>query len=275
MREEFTAEVPNPAAALADAGPVSSTLTRSGANLYAFAGAVADAPCVVALASHFDTKDIAGIDYLGANDSGSSTVVLLQQLAYVKSAAATLGLKCDVVGLFFDGEEALLFNWSDGETNHPAKIADHTYGSRHGAARLGPCLLEGAPAKCLPADLGGKPLAALVLMDMIGSPDIVITRDARSTPALVERAAAAAKALGHPKLYSDVAHGMEDDHIPYGDAGVPVIDLIDFNHLSYWHRDGDEVANLSMESMELAARLALAIALDAARDPKVLLQPAD
>jgi hypothetical protein len=272
-REEFTADVPNPAALAADAGPVAQTLTRSGANLYAFAGAVADAPCVVALASHFDTKPIDGIGYLGANDSGSSTAVLLQQLAFVKAQAATLGLTCEVVGVFFDAEEAVLFNWSDGTTRHPANIEDHTYGSRHGAGRLTSCTYDGAAAFCLPADLGGKPLVALILMDMIGSPSIQITRDTLSTPALVQRAAAAAEGLGVP--YDRAGNGMEDDHIAYRQAGVSVLDLIDFNHLDYWHRDGDEAGKLSMESMQLAGRLALAVALDAARAPKVLLQPAD
>lgn len=265
-REEFTASVPNPAAAEGASGPVAFTVDRAGTNLWAMDVTRADAPCVVAIASHFDTKDVPGASYLGANDSGSSTAALVGIVAELKKrGAASLGTTCDVVGAFFDGEEAVLFNWDDGERRHPAKIVDHTYGSRYAAGRLTTCTYRNAPSHCLPADLGGKPLVGLVLMDMIGSPSVRISRDANSTPALVALAAKAAKDLGTPDLYLTTAHGIEDDHMPYLEHGVPALDLIDFEHLSHWHAAGDDVATLSADSMDQASRLAVAVAVALAR----------
>jgi Zn-dependent M28 family amino/carboxypeptidase len=223
----------------------------------------------VLLASHVDTKAVPGAEYVGANDSGSSTAVLLQQLAYLQKTAVAGGNPehCAIAGVFFDGEEAVLPNWSDGETVHPAHIRDNTYGSRHAAGRLTRCAAGGHEGTCLPADLGGAPVVAMILMDMIGSPDLKISRDANSSPALVDLAAAGAAALGAPGAYDALPHGIEDDHMPYKVQGVPVLDLIDFNHLAYWHRPGDEPATISKESLELGARLGLYVAAAVAQNP--------
>ncbi len=272
-REVFSSLTPNPES-LTASGPVQDTVMKSGTNLYAFAGVVTDPPCVVLLASHYDSKTVAGTDYLGANDSGSSTVVLMQQLTYLKSKAeAAKGeLACDVAGVWFDGEEAILANWTDGEKVHPAKIVDNTYGSRHGAGRLTTCTYEGKSARCLPADLGGKPVAAIILMDMIGSPELVITRDAFSSQLLIDMAVAAANDLGMAGQYGANANPIEDDHVAYRKLDVAGIDLIDFNDLSRWHKAGDDPAFVSTDSMGLAGRLALAVALGAARTPLPLVE---
>jgi hypothetical protein len=266
-------QVPNPDA-LTASGPVEPTQMRNGTNLYAFTGVVPDAPCVVLLASHYDTKEVAGTSYLGANDSGSSTVVLMQQLAYLKSKAeqAKAELTCEIGGVWFDGEEAVLTNWDDGEKIHPAKLTDNTYGSRYNAGRLTACSYEGKTAKCLPSDLGGKPLVAIILMDMIGSPDLSITRDGFSSQRLIDMAEAAAKGLDMAGRYGATSSPIDDDHIAYRKAGVAGIDLIDFNDLSRWHRAGDDPAFVSPDSMNLAGRLALAVALGAARTPRPLVE---
>lgn len=279
VRQPFTATVPNPAALTAN-GPVSQTLEKSGVNLWAInvtRPAAEAAPCVVALASHYDTKDIPGLDYVGANDSGSSSLGLLVQLRQVKQVAADadVTLACDVVFVWFDGEEAILANWSDGEEVHPAKIQDNTYGSRHAAGLLTDCTFEGSAAKCLPTDLGGKPLIALVLMDMIGSPTLILTRDAHSSARLVTTAAEAARALGRPDVYDSNPRAIEDDHIPFLAKGVSALNLIDFNHLDYWHAPGDDAVNISFESIELASRIGLYVALAAASEPKVFLHASD
>ncbi len=269
-RDPFTAETPNPAVTSDSGGPMALTVTAAGANLVASGTVRDDAPCVVALGTHFDTKIVEGLSYVGANDGGSSTVVLIQQLAYLKSQRAKLGgVVCDVIGIFFDGEEAVLKEWTDGQLRHPAKIQDNTYGSRSLASRLTDCAYEGKKAKCLPASLGGKPLVALVLMDMIGSPDIVISREKYSTAALVALAEKGAKSLGSPDVYGRDPHGIEDDHIPFLKAGVPAIDLIDFNHVRTWHGPGDDPASISMESLAIAGKLALFTALSVASEPKV------
>ncbi len=279
VRQAFTATVPNPAA-LDAVGPAQYTLEKQGVNLWAFdvTRPTGDAPCIVAMGSHYDTKEIEGLRYVGANDSGSSSIALLQLAAQVEAALAAstdLVAACDLAFVWFDGEEALLPNWSDGETRHPAKLQDNTYGSRHAAGLLTECKFDGAPAKCLPADLGGKPLVALVLLDMIGSPNLRLSLDSHSTASLTALAAEAAAALGAPEAYDKVAKAVEDDHIPFINAGVAAVDLIDFNNLDYWHRPGDEIANISFESIELASRIGLYVALAVASEPKVFLRASE
>ena len=213
VRDPFTAMIPNPAALNAASGPVADTLELAGANVVALEALKSDTPCVVALGTHFDTKIVSGTEYVGANDGGSSTIALLQQLHHLKSNRPAFDLTCDIVGFFFDGEEALLANWTDGQTIHPAKIQDNTYGSRSLAARLTSCTFEDKPARCLPSLLGGKPLIALVLMDMIGSPTLQISRDGNSTKILRDLAEAGAKTLGIGERYDRYTRDIEDDHI--------------------------------------------------------------
>lgn len=277
-RQVLTAAVPN--AKYSGTGPEALTLERSGANIYAAGTVREDAPCVVALGTHVDTKELSFTSYLGANDSGSSTVALLQMLAFLKSKRGQPETACDIVGIFFDGEEAVLSNWNDGLQVHPAQIQDNTYGSRHAAAQLTNCMYEGHQAKCLPKALGGtlasRPVVALILMDMIGSPGLTITRDTLSSPALQDLAAHAAKALGSPQAYDGgVPKAIEDDHIPFRNIGVPALDLIDFNHLDTWHTLGDDPGTISYESVDLAAKIALWVSLSVASQPKVFLSPAE
>jgi hypothetical protein len=47
---------------------------------------------------------------------------------------------------------------------------------------------------------------------------------------------------------------VEDDHVPLNRAGIPAIDVIDFDY-EHWHRLTDVPANCSAESMEQVARV--------------------
>src|SRR5205823_1476877 len=76
------------------------------------------------LCSHYDTKTFDTIRFVGANDSGSSTGLLLE-LARVLGQHPNLAAKTELV--FFDGEEAYeKFSETDG-----------LYGSRYFAKQLG------------------------------------------------------------------------------------------------------------------------------------------
>ena len=44
--------------------------------------------------------------------------------------------------------------------------------------------------------------------------------------------------------------GTDDDHMPFVRAGVPAIDLIDFDYPP-WHTDDDTLDKLSPKSMEI------------------------
>ena len=42
----------------------------------------------------------------------------------------------------------------------------------------------------------------------------------------------------------------KDDHIPYLNAGIPAIDIIDFDY-PYWHTPGDTLDKTSRESLKV------------------------
>src|SRR5437762_10161279 len=118
------------------------------ANLIAqFPGQQNAAPLFL-LCSHYDTKTFDAIKFVGANDGGSSTGLLLE-LARVIGQHPNLAAKIELV--FFDGEEAYdRFSETDG-----------LYGSRHFAKQL-----EGSSAKKF---CGG------IMFDMVGDSFFVVT----------------------------------------------------------------------------------------------------
>jgi hypothetical protein len=262
VQEDFNAVTPNPAFQPKSEN-ASPSVNLVGHNIYAKDVGRLNPPCVVALASHYDTKDVAGVKYLGANDSGSSTAVLVQLLTHIKKHTVYHQMTCGFVGWFFDGEESVLANWTDGELSHPSRMIDHTYGSRMLASKLVPCKFNGKPSRCLPAESGqtaGPAVVAVILLDMIGSPGLKLSRDLQSSPDLQRIAQNGAALLGVPEIFTEQATYIEDDHRPFRALGIPAIDLIDFQHLQHWHQPSDDVDTLSPASLNIAGHLALYVA---------------
>lgn len=229
----------------------------TGQNVWAKTPSLKKDRCVVLLASHYDSKDIDGMKFVGANDGGSSSVVLLQALAAIKQIPAKENT-CAVWGVWFDGEESVLSQWDDAEAMNLDTKPDNTYGSRHVAASLRPC----GKAFCLPDELGGHPVRALVLLDLVGAPGLTFTQDANSDPALRDLFADTAKHLSlGERLSTGRSVPIGDDHIPFRDLGMPVINLIDFEHLEAWHRESDIASYVKDESLEIAWRLATALSV--------------
>ena len=56
--------------------------------------------------------------------------------------------------------------------------------------------------------------------------------------------------MGYGEVYPpEDAQGVLDDHIPFLDAGVPAIDLIDFD-FECFHRPCDDLSAVSAESLD-------------------------
>ena len=275
VKQEFSSQVPNPAASGTAGGPIALTLERTGNNIVATGAFKPDADCIVLLGSHYDSKDIPGLTYLGANDSGSSSIALIQILSFFHTNKEKIAGDCDIGAIWFDGEEAVLPEWNDGLFNHPAKIQDNTYGSRHFVSTLSKCTRLEKPMMCMPDTFGGKAVVALVLLDMIGSPDIKISRDTKSSPILLRTLESGATALGLKDILSKSMTAIEDDHVPFRNAGIAALDIIDFNNLSYWHAAGDDADKISFKSIELASRLAIFTTVSAAINPKVFAETAE
>ena len=169
----------------------------------------------VLVAGHYDTKRFDEFRFLGANDGGSSAALLLE-------LARVLGPRKNELNywlVFFDGEEAIR-DWSP---------TDSLYGSRHFVERLSS---NGELSR----------IQAFILVDMVGDAQLRIPREQNSTPWLNGLVFNVAQRLGYGKYFVNSQQAIDDDHIPFVNAGVAAVDLIDFdygpNH-SYWHTAED------------------------------------
>jgi hypothetical protein len=257
--DSFTASVPDPAL-LGSSGSVMQKLTidLTARNVYAKLQ-VPQADCVVLLGSHYDSKRLDAGPNVGANDSASSSAALLEIMRQMKERSE---LKCSIMAVWFDGEEAYLPEWRDGEDRHPARQQDNLYGSRHLASQLQSC----ASAQCLPAHLGGEKVKALVLLDMIGMPNVRLSLDALSDPQLMSLAVELDRKMFQGELYGrSYSRSAVDDHVPFMEKGVPAIDLIDFENLQTWHQPTDRPETLDYKSIEKVSQLAMALLLKLAQ----------
>ena len=188
---------------------------------------------IIVIGSHYDTI-YPMKNYVGANDGGSSTALLLEmanQLHGRKRAGPAIWL------VWFDGEEAFQ-QWSS---------TDSVYGSRHLAAKW---LKDGT----------SKKIKALILADMIGDADLNIDRDTNSTPWLSDLVFKAATRLGHQSHFYARSLGVGDDHSPFAEIGVPVVDLIDFDYgynNVFWHTPNDTLDKLSPRSLQIVGDVIL------------------
>jgi glutaminyl-peptide cyclotransferase len=189
----------------------------------------------IAYASHFDTKLFRDFRFVGANDGASSTAVLLELARVLKAQPHEFTIEL----LFFDGEEARMPEW---------RGVDNTYGSRY-------YVEDGVKSGSI------RGLKALVLLDMIGDKNLTIRRDSNSTPWLVDLVWAAAARLGHTGTFPNELTTIEDDHIPFVRAGVPVVDVIDLDNPT-WHTAQDNLDNVSAKSLQIVGDVIAAAAPD-------------
>lgn len=190
---------------------------------------------VIAFATHYDTKYMGDKNFVGANDAGSSTA-LVMELARVL-APHKEGM--DYWFVFLDGEEAFI-EWS---------TFDSTYGSRHLARRWKE---EGTASK----------IQALILLDMIGDRDLDVFKERNSTPWLMNLFWETAGRIGLSDILSNIETEVQDDHIPFLDIGIPCVDIIDLNYgpgNSYHHTLQDTLDKVSPDSMEKVGKVVLAM----------------
>ena len=94
-----------------------------------------------------------------------------------------------------------------------------------------------------------QPRAAIVV-DMIGDADLNIYKERNSNPDVTDSIWAAAKELGYDsKFIPEYKFSMIDDHTPFLQAGIPAVDIIDFDY-PYWHTVQDTPDKVSAESLQ-------------------------
>ncbi|MCI0660960.1 MAG: M28 family peptidase [Acidobacteria bacterium] len=195
-----------------------------------------ESPEIIIIASHYDTKLFTDFTFLGANDAGSSTGALLE-IARVMAAARPEKTRFTYQFVFFDGEEAICREWSQCLNGK-----DNTYGSRYMVERL-------KSTKQLHL------YQAMILLDMVGDKNLEILKEDESSSWLVEAIWGTARRLGFTKQFPNRSHSITDDHIHFLEAGIPAIDLIDFDYgddqRDFWHTKEDTLDKLSPQSLKI------------------------
>ncbi len=188
---------------------------------------------VVIVAGHYDTARIKGIEFVGANDGGSSAAELLELVRVLAGRDHTFTYWL----VFFDGEEAIE-HWSP---------SDSLYGSRHFVETL-----RGS------GKLGN--IQAVVLLDMVGGRDPQFRPEGNSTPWLRDVVFRSADRLGYRDAFpSGGALPVEDDHLPFLAAGVPAVDIVDFAPFlrGYHHTAKDTIDRCSPDTLAMVGGVVL------------------
>ncbi len=190
---------------------------------------------VIVIAGHYDTNyPLRNTAYLGANDSGSSTALLLELADQLR------GNKRDGYSVWLvwtDGEEAVL-RWTE---------TDSVYGTRH-------------LAELWQKDGTIKKIKAFLLADMIGDADLNVDRVHNATPWLEDLVLQAATRLGYQSHFFARTLDMNDDFTPLMRVGVPCADLIDFDYgygNVFWHTPQDTVDKLNPKSLQIVGSVLL------------------
>ncbi|MBI1740982.1 MAG: M28 family peptidase [Candidatus Koribacter versatilis] len=190
---------------------------------------------IIVILGHYDTNyPLRKTGYVGANDGGSSTAILLEYANHLR------GKKRDGYSVWLvwtDGEEAVR-QWTE---------TDSLYGTRHLAEKW-------------EKDGTLKKIKALFVMDMIGDADLNIDRDTNSTSWLLDLVYEAAERSGVQSHFYARAGAMEDDHLPFVKRGVPSMDVIDldygYNNV-FHHTPQDTLDKLSPRSLEIVGNTTL------------------
>ncbi len=185
---------------------------------------------VVLIGAHYDTRPYADNNPPGSRnqpiigaDDGASGVAVLLELARVLDVGRT---HRRVQLAFFDAEDR-------GELNGWPFAVGADYMASH---------------------LTTKP-ATMILLDMVGDQQQEFYWEGNSDPNLMKDIWDVAAALGYQKEFiPQYKWTMDDDHIPFIKAGIPSVDIIDFDY-PYWHTTQDTCDKLSRDSLERVGRV--------------------
>ena len=221
------------AAELRGAGAEGVTIQRPLLNV---AGRIGEAGPTIVIGAHHDTEDLPG--FVGANDGASGVAVVLEVARVVRRLVDEGDLTGSYTFVLFDGEEA--------RGNRPFE-QDGMRGSRQfvGLAEEGGG--EGAPP------IGE--IEAMFLFDLVGDCDLEIPRESNSDENLY--------ALLDGGAFGGETGAVLDDHIPFIEAGVPAVDLIDFDFGpgpspgAWWHTNEDTLDKVCADSLRQAGEALL------------------
>jgi Zn-dependent M28 family amino/carboxypeptidase len=168
-------------------------------------------------------------------------VALLMEIA---NHLGTLKTSWGVDLVLFDGEE-LVYG------KHPNSRGEYFLGSKEFARAY----VEETDAR-----RGQGRYVAGIVLDMVGGRNLRINQEPNSlnlAPDLVRDVWAVARQLRANSFKLRVGREVLDDHLPLNNAGIPAIDIIDFDY-AYWHTVDDVPKNCSAESLAEVGRVVTA-----------------
>lgn len=198
--------------------------------------------------THWDTRPISDeardsaqrqLPVPGANDGASGVALFIALGDALRKAPPEVGVDL----LFVDGED--YGDFPNGGELSAAK--DVLIGSRYFAQHL-------------PSE-GYMPLYG-ILWDMIGDRDLQITQEGysiRRAPEVVDLVWRKADDLGYSRYFVPApGQYIIDDHVPLLDAGLHVIDVIDYTY-AYHHTPQDTFDKVSAASLQVVGDVALSL----------------
>lgn len=174
-------------------------------GLYNLVGRIPGRKPAIVLAAHYDSQ-IQPTGFVGANDSAAGTAVVLETARRLARTPRPAGAR-EVRFVLFDGEEL-----------RPG--GDEQQFERDG--------LRGSKAY---ADAHADEVAALTLVDYAANRGLRLPREIQSDKPLWSRVRAASQRVGVGRVFAGVSKfAIIDDHLPFLEAGVPAVDLIDWSY---------------------------------------------
>jgi glutaminyl-peptide cyclotransferase len=196
----------------------------------------------VVIGVHYDTRPFPDEDpdpanlripFIGANDGASGVAMLMEIAHHLADSATPWGV--DLV--LFDGEELV---YGGGQ-------------SQNGEYFLGSKAFARAYDKSQRNRTKATPhYEAGIVLDMVAGKNMVIGREPHSldfAPKLVRDVWSIAKALKIHQFREGIGRAVLDDHLPLNNAGIPAIDIIDFEYPA-WHTSKDLPENCSASSLK-------------------------
>jgi len=208
------------------------TATRMDHDIKNVIASRSDEPPEIILAAHYDSRLFADQDpdpalrqesVPGANDGASGVALLLELSRVLPSDSVPVWL------VFFDAED-----------NGDIPGWDWILGSR-----------------AFVDTLTEEP-SAVIILDMLGDVVLDIYFERNSDPLLSQEIWSQADRLGYGDYFiQEVKYSILDDHIPFVEAGIPAVDIIDFDY-PYWHTTADTIDKVSMQSLQHVGETLLA-----------------
>ena len=195
----------------------------------------------VILGAHYDSRLLADHDpdiqkrtqpVLGANDGASGVAVLLELARTIPGQLEAVGTGTAIPSnMPHAGSIWLLF--IDNEDNGNIPGWDWLMGSR-----------------AFVNNLNQKP-DAVIIIDMIGDKDLNIKYETNSNPIMNQEIWSQAAKLGYSQEFLErPGFSMIDDHTPFLEAGIPAVDLIDFDY-PYYHTTADTIDKINAHSLKV------------------------